>query len=225
VFQWRHNGANVPAATNATFSRSGVQPSEGGNYDVVVTNALGAVTSVVARLTVLIPPTITNQPVNLTAARGQSVTLSIGASGDAPLHYQWRFNSAALSGATNASLLLTNVQSTNAGVYSVIVSNVAGMVQSSNATLTVVGMAPTIIQVGYVLIATNATTNSVFQFSFQTEAGVSYLVEQTDGLEDPDWEVAVEGTIDGDGTIKTFQDHTVSFVPQRFFRIRLESEE
>ena len=58
-------------------------------------------------------------------------------SGTAPFGYQWTFNSTNLPGATNSTLMLNNVDTNNAGTYSVVVTNVAGSVTSSNATLTV----------------------------------------------------------------------------------------
>ena len=61
----------------------------------------------------------------------------------AGLLYQWQFNGAALAGATNATLVITNVQFANAGTYDLIVSNSAGTATSSNATL-VVGIVPSI---------------------------------------------------------------------------------
>jgi hypothetical protein len=56
------------------------------------------------------------------------------------LSYQWYFNTnTPLANATNASLILTNLQTTNAGTYSVIVTNTAGSATSLFATLTVTG--------------------------------------------------------------------------------------
>jgi hypothetical protein len=55
-----------------------------------------------------------------------------------PLAYQWRFNGTDLSGATDATLLLTNVQPAAAGVYSVVVTNAFGAVTSSNAVLSLI---------------------------------------------------------------------------------------
>ena len=84
------------------------------------------------------PPTITNQPVSQVVAQGNSAAFSVGASGPAPLGYQWWFNASnLLAGATNATLTLTNVQTTNAGNYGGGVGNAYGAVTSAIATLTV----------------------------------------------------------------------------------------
>src|SRR5205085_1561168 len=95
------------------------------------------VTSAVATLTVLVPAGITAQPQDQAVVVGQSPTFSVVASGTAPFSYQWRFNSTLLGGATNAALALSNVQSNQAGGYTVVVVNSAGSVTSAVATLTV----------------------------------------------------------------------------------------
>src|SRR5437762_7441751 len=84
----------------------------------------------------LCQPVITNQPSSLTNIAGTSATFSVGAAGTEPLHYQWQFYASDLSDKTNASLVLTNVQTGNAGNYSVVVTNVDGAVTSDVATLT-----------------------------------------------------------------------------------------
>ncbi len=82
-------------------------------------------------------PTITTQPTNQTVVVGQTASFSVTTSGTPPLSYQWTFDTTNIVAATNATLVLTNVQLTNAGIYAVVVSNPAGSVLSSNATLTV----------------------------------------------------------------------------------------
>ncbi|TAK96422.1 MAG: PKD domain-containing protein [Verrucomicrobia bacterium] len=82
-------------------------------------------------------PTITTQPVGQTVNPGASVTFSVVASGATPLSYQWRFNGANISGATSSSYTKSNVQATNAGNYSVVVSNLYGTATSANAVLSV----------------------------------------------------------------------------------------
>ena len=69
---------------------------------------------------------------------GSSVSFSVSVSGTAPFHYQWRFNSTNLLNATNAAYVIQAAGATNTGNYSVVVTNSAGSVTSSNAFLTVI---------------------------------------------------------------------------------------
>ncbi|MBI5688643.1 MAG: immunoglobulin domain-containing protein [Verrucomicrobia bacterium] len=87
-----------------------------------------------------VPPTVTLQPVATTATVGDQVTLTVAATGTAPLTYQWRKGGTALVGnptATTPSLVLTGITTADAGSYDVIVSNLAGSVPSDPAVLTV----------------------------------------------------------------------------------------
>ncbi len=148
-YQWRFNGANVSGATGATYSLTSVQPAQAGNYSVVVGNSAGAATSSVAVLSVTItttPPSIVTQPSSQTVIAGTSASFSVAATGTVPLQYQWLFNGANVSGATGTTYSLANVQSTQAGNYSVVVTNSAGAVTSAVAVLTVTSSgAPAIV--------------------------------------------------------------------------------
>ena len=62
----------------------------------------------------------------------------MSADGADPLNYNWRLNGSNLPGATNASLILTNVQSVDSGDYSVIITNRFGTTASPEARLAVV---------------------------------------------------------------------------------------
>jgi hypothetical protein len=87
-------------------------------------------------------PIITAQPQNQTRVIGQTATFNVVATGPAPLSYQWRLGGSSLNGATNSSLVLLDVQPANAGTYSAVVSNSAGIATSSNAVLTVIPPPP-----------------------------------------------------------------------------------
>ena len=153
AYQWQFNGTNLPASptrgynpsgaasTNLTFLPAGA--TNGGGYTLVITNAFGSVTSSVAVLTIVYPPAITNQPLSQDIVYGSGATLSVGATGTAPLAYQWQFNGTNLPNAnfptsTNASLVLNQVSSANTGSYAVIITNAWGTVTSHAAALTLV---------------------------------------------------------------------------------------
>jgi hypothetical protein len=138
-YQWRFNSTNIAATTGSVLTLANVQLTNAGSYDVVVTNLYGSTNSSAATLTVLIPPQITGQPQDQSVRVGSNVTFTVTATGSSPLTYQWYFNGASLSTATNSSLLLNGVSLNQAGSYSVSVSNVVGSVSSRNAILVVVG--------------------------------------------------------------------------------------
>ena len=62
-------------------------------------------------------------PASQTNLVGQNTNFSVVAGGTTPLFYQWLFNGTALTGQTNATLNLANLQLTNGGLYTIIVSN------------------------------------------------------------------------------------------------------
>jgi hypothetical protein len=82
-------------------------------------------------------PTISAQPQSQTVGEGSTVSFSVVASGAVPLRYQWRRDGVNLAGATNAAYTIVSVSPSHAGMYSVVVSNVAGAVTSVNAALIV----------------------------------------------------------------------------------------
>jgi hypothetical protein len=137
-YQWFFNNAPLGGQVNAAVVLNNVTPSQAGDYFVIASNPSGSVTSSVATLTVLTyPPAITNQPKSIAAVIGNSASFSVGASGSAPLSYQWFFTGQPLPGRTQATLTLTNLQLSHAGDYFVRVSNPYGVTTSAVATLTV----------------------------------------------------------------------------------------
>ncbi len=89
-------------------------------------------------------PAITTQPTSQTVSTGSNATLSVAATGSPAPTYQWRKNGVLVSGATSSSLTLSNVQASDAGSYTVVVTNLAGIVSSTPATLTVNAAGPAI---------------------------------------------------------------------------------
>jgi hypothetical protein len=149
-YQWTKNGANlsnagnISGATSATINLAGVSGSDAGSYAVVIANAAGSVTSSIATLTVISPPTIVTQPVSRTNSAGTTAIFTVASGGTTP-NYQWVKNgtnnlvdAGNTSGSATATLTLTGVSSTNAGSYSVILTNAAGSVTSSVVILTVI---------------------------------------------------------------------------------------
>ena len=150
-YQWQDNGTNLTdggnifGSTTTNLIISNVSAANVGTYTVVVTNLAGTVTSSNAYLTITpSPPVIVMQPSNQTVLAGGAASFSVTAIGSTPLYYQWSFNTTNITGATNATLTLANVQLTNAGNYAVTITNLYGSTISSNALLTVQASPPTI---------------------------------------------------------------------------------
>ncbi len=146
LYQWRLNGVNVPGATAASLTLTAVQTNQSGNYSVVVSNSFGTATSSIATLDLKSPPTIAAQPQPITVVKGANTSLSVTAGGDGPFAYQWRLGGMNLAGATNNPLLLSGVQTNQAGLYSVIVTSPYGSATSSNAVLTVLDVLAILVQ-------------------------------------------------------------------------------
>ena len=70
-----------------------------------------------------IAPSIVYQPTNQTAFAGGSASLGVTVQGSGPLSYQWIFDGTNIAGANAAMLVFTNVQFSQAGTYSVLVTN------------------------------------------------------------------------------------------------------
>ncbi len=146
VYQWFFNGTVVTGQTNSSILITNAQTSEQGNFLVVITNSFNAATSRVAVLTVNQAtnslPIITQEPVvQLSVPLGSNATFSVVATSTTPLFYQWMFlplggtTGANVLNGTNATLLITNAQTTDQGSYQVAVSNMFGVTNSTIGTL------------------------------------------------------------------------------------------
>ena len=84
------------------------------------------------------PPSITVQPADRTVPVGQSASFTVGASGSAPLVYQWRRNGNVIAGANGSSHTVANPQLSHSGaLFDVVVSNSFGSATSDTAQLVV----------------------------------------------------------------------------------------
>lgn len=164
TLQWQTRDANSSSAWADAASGSGATTGSyttpaltladnGRQYRVVATNALGSAESVAVTASVSdldVAPTITTQPASLAVTSGGDAVFAIAASGTEALSYQWRLGSTPIVGANSPVLKLSAVDNSQAGNYSVVVSNSAGSEVSNAATLTVsagspAASAPTIV--------------------------------------------------------------------------------
>lgn len=151
-YQWKRNGTAIPGGTSSTYTIPATQISDDGAvFTVDVSNVLDStpysITSAPAQLrvgTLLTPPTITQQPTDISLMVGQTGMFVVVATGTAPLQYQWRKNGVNITGATASSLSIIDAKDTDAGTFDVVVQNAAGTVTSTAVTLTVLVTPPAI---------------------------------------------------------------------------------
>ncbi len=136
-YQWKKGVVIINNATNSSYTVTNATSGSNGTYSVVVSNIVTTATSANATLTVNAPvntaPTITTEPVSQTVSAGSSATFTVIASGTAPFTYVWKLGNDPINNATNSSYTTTN-----AGNYTVIVTNPYGSDTSAVATLTVI---------------------------------------------------------------------------------------
>ncbi|MCI0539097.1 MAG: immunoglobulin domain-containing protein [Verrucomicrobiales bacterium] len=182
-YLWNGQGASFQPEQGTTFGlfRIGIAPPP------PVGNALWLIVSDVfadqhrVGTPVVGAPLITLQPTNQTVNVGASVTFTVQASGAEPLLYQWRKDSADISGATNSTLTLNAVAVADSGAYLVIVSNAAGTATSQAAVLSVSPGAPDPPQLSAPSIQ-SVGGEQAFVFSFATATGYSFQVQTATNL-------------------------------------------
>ena len=191
-------GTNV-VGTNDSLTLTDVAPGQAGNYVMVASNFLGSATSAPAVLSVLFPITLVASPADEAVLVGGSAAFGVGVTGN-PLNFQWFKDGNPIGGANASNYSIMNVALTNAGGYSVVVSNQFNSVTSTVANLSV-GILPQTVQFhlnpdksltlqmpgtpefNYVLqIATNLTPPVVWQnvASNQTDTNGDWTYVDTD---------------------------------------------
>ena len=174
-YQWRREAVAISGATAADYViASTTLADDGASFDVVVSNAAGSVTSAPATLRVdARAPAIVTQPASQMVDEGADATFSVTATGSA-LGYQWQRDGVDIAGATSSSYTLMGVSLADDGAsYRVVLSNAAGSLTSSAATLRVRQLAPAITTQPVSQTATEGAP-----VSFEVVAGGSLLSYQ-----------------------------------------------
>ena len=171
-----------------------------------------------ATLSVTNAPAITSQPGSQTVRLGGRVALSSIVTGSAPLKFQWRKDSLLLTNGGNVSgtatpdFTITNVQYTQAGSYTLVVTNQAGSVTSAPALLSVVVPLP------IVLLSSRIISNRQFQATLSGSTGDIYSMETSTNLKTWAQQSSLTNTT---GSVR-YIDSGASNVPSRFYRALLK---
>jgi len=143
TYQWQKNTTNITGAFSSSYTTPATTTTDNGSqFRVVVTNSAGSATSNPATLTVssttTAAPKITTQPANQTVAVGQAATFNVVITGAPSPTYRWQKNGVNISGAVAASYSTpATVAGDTGSTFDVVVTNSAGSVTSTSATLTV----------------------------------------------------------------------------------------
>ncbi|WP_276504987.1 PKD domain-containing protein, partial [Terrimonas pollutisoli] len=194
TYQWRKNGVNISGATSDNYAIPNVAAGDAGNYDVLITNSCGTVTSVSAALNV-------NPPLNPGSHNTDPITACINYNPDvlnfnppntppsgglAPYTYQWQSSTDGgtswnnISGATSATYDPTNLLTPGTYSYRVIVTDACGETATTTAkTITIVEEVTATISGGGNFcegdnVNLNVTlSNGTGTYSYQWQSGTS----------------------------------------------------
>ncbi|MBI5217550.1 MAG: immunoglobulin domain-containing protein [Bacteroidia bacterium] len=136
TYQWYGPVGELTGETNNILSFSSVSASDAGDYYCVVTNSYGAVQSANATLTVNTPVAVTTHPASETKCEGENISLSVSATGTNPA-YQWQKDGIDITGANEGSYNISSSQSTDAGIYTCVISNICNTVTTNEAVVVV----------------------------------------------------------------------------------------
>ncbi|MCD8482397.1 MAG: immunoglobulin domain-containing protein [Verrucomicrobia bacterium] len=195
TYQWRKNGVpltdglQVNGAQTQTLTLSNLSENDAAEYDVIITNSEGSITSRAASLTIdeLIAPTIVGNPQSALVSDGSPLTLSVSVIGSTPFTFQWRRNGNPISNGNGIAGANTAVLSINAfglqheGNYDVVVSNAGGQVTSTVATVTlfVPPSAETVLAEWNFNNFTATSDSNGFGESIHADAGTGILYVQS----------------------------------------------
>lgn len=157
TYQWLGNGTNLTGETSVTLALNAVTLAlSNTTYQCVVSNNYGAVTSSIAALTVTTTPQLpvfaALQNLSVAVGNNQSITAKFSSGTDPKGGFQWLHagtnisDAGEYSGTTTSTLLITQASTNDAGIYSLIVTNIASSVSNAVASLNAFYSAPVMIQ-------------------------------------------------------------------------------
>ncbi len=170
TIQVRVNGGSYSAVSSGAASGAQALNVGANPIDVLVTGVDATTKLYTITVTRLPPPTIINQPQALAVTKGAQAVFSVYATGTGTLTYQWKKGGVPIGGATNTALILNPVQYSDAGTYTVDVTDSNGTTTSASAGLSVNSPVGGDVDFGFF---TNSTVNgTVYSVAVQPDGKV-----------------------------------------------------
>jgi hypothetical protein len=209
-YLWMLNDSNILSAVTvsleSTLSITNAKQASIGGYKVVVTNSYGASTSVVANLDMY--PFLAQPFTGAITYWGQTNVIAVDAWGTGPLNFQWLKNGTAVPGGTNATLALPSIQFTDAGSYSLVVSNAFGSVTN--------------IPYEIIVNSANVSLGTFPGVIINGTVGYNYVIQSTLGLAEPaTWKAVTNITLMSPQQIWNDNNTDISKAgnPRKFYRV------
>lgn len=135
-YQWYKDGEEISGATSNSYIISSFESSDVGKYYAVITDGYTTLNSSTAKLSLTTTAlSIVTQPSSKTASLGGSAVFSVTAESSNTIYYQWYKGSSAISDATDSSLTVSSITSSDYTNYYVVVSDSNSSITSSVVTL------------------------------------------------------------------------------------------
>jgi hypothetical protein len=194
TYQWYYNtntfltdnGTSIAGSASNLLTLTNLSVGQSGTYSCVVSNSNGTNITRFANLIVSptpIPPSITNEPVDVTTTIGDTASLTVGATGLPTPFYQWKYitnngvsfitNNVAgpnITGTNSSTLTISNILSSQAGQYFCTLTNIGGY-KTTNTTVATITVNPipilTIAQFRSRVDTNYAPTNTTSLFTLQ----------------------------------------------------------
>lgn len=234
TFQWFKDGnpladgGNISGATSNVLAVTALTTNDNGNYWLVASNAVNAIISSNALLTVILPPVVMVTPTSQSVVVSNAATFTVLVEGTAPFKYQWRKGATLLKGATNATFTLPMAKFTDAATnYSVTITNRAGSAVCSNIALAVLATTGLVAPAAVASATTTppgeikiiAQADGSITVSLTGSPNISYTLEAAEDLTAPAWHLIGSTTAAADGAWQMTDTNAVS-QPLRFYRVR-----
>jgi len=203
-YQWTFGGSNVLNATDSTLTIANAQQSNLGQYQVIITNTYGSITSSIANLYMY--PYLEMPFSGAVTYWGQTNVLSVGAWGSGNLSFQWYLDGVPIPEATASNLVLSGIQFTNAGSYSVVVSNSHGSVTNTPEQV--------------VVNPANVSLGLFAGVIIQGTVGYNYTIQSSTALSDPNsWMTLTNIILTAPVEIWDDNSTDVHNGPQKFYKV------